>query len=108
MLTVFHSRTLPVHGLQDKNVKHNGNISMDDVIEIARIMRPRSCAKDLSGTVREMLGTAVSVGCKVDREHPGDIIQKVCVRVGAGAAPSGGSGAWGRAAARSGAVQPDA
>ncbi|XP_010497758.1 PREDICTED: 60S ribosomal protein L12-3-like, partial [Camelina sativa] len=28
-----------------KNIKHNGNISFDDVIEIARIMRPRSIAK---------------------------------------------------------------
>ncbi|OAO89436.1 hypothetical protein AXX17_ATUG00570 [Arabidopsis thaliana] len=27
-----------------KNIKHNGNISFDDVTEIARIMRPRSIA----------------------------------------------------------------
>ena len=29
-----------------KNVKHNGNISLDDVIEIAKVMKPRSIAKD--------------------------------------------------------------
>ena len=28
-----------------KNIKHNGNISLDDVIEIAKVMKPRSMAK---------------------------------------------------------------
>jgi len=49
-----------------KNIQHNGNITMDDVISIARTMRPRSGARDLSGTIREILGTAQSVGCTVD------------------------------------------
>ncbi|KAF3965844.1 hypothetical protein CMV_010001 [Castanea mollissima] len=41
-----------------KNIKHNGNISLNDVIEIAKVMKPRSMAKekDLSGTVKEILG----------------------------------------------------
>ena len=39
-----------------KNIKHNGNISLDDVIKIAKVMKPRSMAKDLSGTVNEILG----------------------------------------------------
>ncbi len=68
---------------QDKDIKHNGNLTLDEVIEVARTMRSRSCAKDLSGTVREMLGTAVSVGCTVDREDPRVIQQKVCVMWGA-------------------------
>merc|ERR1712096_490071 len=46
-----------------KNIKHSGNISLDDVIEIAKVMRPRSMAKALAGTVKEILGTCVSVGC---------------------------------------------
>lgn len=62
---------------QEKNIKHTGNISFDDVIEIARIMRPRSCAKELSGTIKEILGTAVSVGCRVDGKSPQDIIAEV-------------------------------
>ena len=37
---------------QEKNILHNGNISFDDVVEIARIMRDRSCARELKGTVR--------------------------------------------------------
>ena len=60
-----------------KNIKHNGNISFDDVVEIARIMRPRSIAKELSGTVREILGTCVSVGCTVDGKDPKDLQQEI-------------------------------
>ncbi|KAG8387679.1 hypothetical protein BUALT_Bualt02G0046400 [Buddleja alternifolia] len=60
-----------------KNIKHNGNISLDDVIEIAKIMRSRSMAKDLSGTVKEILGTCVSVGCTVDGKDPKDLQQEI-------------------------------
>ena len=65
--------------LQEKNIKHTGNITMDDIISIARVMRPRSCARDLSGVCKEILGTAQSVGCTVDRKHPRDL----CGMVGA-------------------------
>ncbi|KAJ6643585.1 60S ribosomal protein L12 [Pseudolycoriella hygida] len=60
-----------------KNIKHNGNITFDDVISIARTMRPRSMARELSGTVREILGTAQSVGCTVDGRPPHDIIDDI-------------------------------
>ncbi|XP_072962995.1 large ribosomal subunit protein uL11-like [Typha angustifolia] len=60
-----------------KNIKHNGNISLDDVIEIARVMKPRSMAKDLAGTVKEILGTCVSVGCTVDGKDPKDLQTEV-------------------------------
>ncbi len=58
---------------KEKNIKHNGNISLDDVIEIARIMRHKSLARELSGTVKEILGTAFSVGCTVDGQSPKDL-----------------------------------
>ena len=60
-----------------KNVKHDGNLSLDDVKEIARTMRHRSCAKELSGTVREILGTCHSVGCTVDGRHPHEVIEQI-------------------------------
>ncbi|PPS07149.1 hypothetical protein GOBAR_AA13482 [Gossypium barbadense] len=60
-----------------KNIKHNGNIGLDDVIEIAKVMRPRSMAKDLRGTVKEILGTCVSVGCTVDGKDPKDLQQEI-------------------------------
>ena len=36
-------------------------------------MKFKSLANDLSGTVREVLGTAFSVGCQVDGSSPKDI-----------------------------------
>lgn len=60
-----------------KNVKHNGNISLDDVIQIARTMRPRSCGANLAGTVKEILGTCVSVGCTVDQKSPRDLCAQI-------------------------------
>lgn len=67
---------------QEKNVKHTGSVTMNDIVEIARVMRPRSCAKDLAGTCKEILGTAVSVGCKVDRMDPRDVMAKVSLTAG--------------------------
>lgn len=63
--------------LQEKNIKHSGSVTMADIIEIARVMRPRSCAKDLANGCKEILGTAVSVGCKVDGKDPRDVIAAV-------------------------------
>merc|ERR1712098_410299 len=51
-----------------KNISHNGNITLDEVISIARTMRPRSGARQLSGTICEILGTCQSVGCTVNGE----------------------------------------
>jgi hypothetical protein len=36
-------------------------------------MRYKSLAKELKGTVKEILGTAFSVGCQVDGRSPKDI-----------------------------------
>jgi len=60
-----------------KNIKHDGNVVFDEIIKIAKQMRDRSMAKTLKGTVKEILGTAQSVGCKIDGQHPHDIIAKV-------------------------------
>ena len=58
-------------------MKHNGDITFDEVINIAHTMRPRSMARQLSGTVKEILGTAQSVGCTIDGQHPHDVIDAV-------------------------------
>jgi len=60
-----------------KNIKHNGNISMDDIIAAARVMRPRSMAREFSGVMKEILGTAQSVGCTVDGQDPHDLIDGI-------------------------------
>ena len=37
--------------------------------------------ENLPGTVREVLGTAQSVGCTVDGENPHDLIEQIQVKV---------------------------
>ncbi len=69
-------------------MKHTGNITMDDIISIARIMRPRSCARELSGVCKEILGTAQSVGCTVDRKFPRDLCKAVGVSHSRGVRPT--------------------
>mmetsp|Transcript_2032 Transcript_2032/g.3067 ORF Transcript_2032/g.3067 Transcript_2032/m.3067 type:complete len:165 (+) Transcript_2032:140-634(+) len=58
---------------KEKNIVHNGNLTLDQVIEIARQMRDRSMSRKLSGTVKEILGTCNSIGCTVNNESPRDI-----------------------------------
>ena len=60
-----------------KNIKHNGNITMDDIINAARVMRPRSMSREFSGCMKEILGTAQSVGCTVDGMDPHDVIDGI-------------------------------
>ena len=61
---------------RQKNIRHNENLSFDDIVFIARSMRPRSTAKNLSGTVKEILGTCESVGCTVEGRPPRDLIEE--------------------------------
>merc|ERR1712014_570167 len=60
-----------------KHIKHSGNIPFDEIVNIARIMRDRSLSKNLAGVVKEILGTAQSVGCTVDGQDPHDVIDGI-------------------------------
>ncbi|KAF8497666.1 putative 60S ribosomal protein L12 [Gautieria morchelliformis] len=62
---------------KEKNIKHSGNISLDEIISIARIMRSKSLAKSLAGVAKEILGTAQSIGCTIDGQAPHDIIDGI-------------------------------
>ena len=46
-----------IHNEINDIVKHSGNITLDQVIKVAQILRERSYANKLSGTVKEVLGT---------------------------------------------------
>ena len=61
----------------EKNIKHDGNLTLQDVIECARTMRGRSNARLFSSTVKEILGTCVSIGCTVEKQDPRDIQKKI-------------------------------
>ncbi|KAL7751544.1 hypothetical protein RI367_003008 [Sorochytrium milnesiophthora] len=62
---------------KEKNIKHSGNLTLDQIIEVARTMRSKSMARTLAGTVKEILGTAFSVGCTVDGQSPRDVTDKI-------------------------------
>jgi large subunit ribosomal protein L12e len=62
---------------KEKNIKHTKSVPLDEIIAIARIMRFKSMAKDLKGTVLEIVGTAFSTGCKIDGRSPKDISDEI-------------------------------
>jgi large subunit ribosomal protein L12e len=60
-----------------KNVTHKGNLTLDQVKQIARVLEEKSLAKSLAGTVKSVLGSCLSVGCTVDKQNPKQIIAKI-------------------------------
>ncbi|KAI4194400.1 MAG: hypothetical protein LQ346_003704 [Caloplaca aetnensis] len=62
---------------KEKNIKHSKSIPLDEIISIAKTMQFKSMSKDLAGTVKEVLGTAYSVGCQVDGRSPKDVSDDV-------------------------------
>jgi large subunit ribosomal protein L12e len=62
---------------KEKNILHNGNLTLDAVIKMAQAHRGRSRSATLAGTVKEILGTAHSVGATVDGKSPKDIQQAI-------------------------------
>lgn len=55
---------------KEKNILHDGDLTLDQVISVAQQMRPRSMAREFGGTVKEILGTARSIGCTVEGRTP--------------------------------------
>ena len=62
---------------KEKNIKHSGNVTFDEILDIARTMKSKSLSKDLAGGAKEILGTAQSIGCTVDGRPPHDIIDGI-------------------------------
>eukprot|EP00003_Mantamonas_plastica_P009277 TRINITY_DN18659_c0_g1_i1.p1 TRINITY_DN18659_c0_g1~~TRINITY_DN18659_c0_g1_i1.p1 ORF type:complete len:187 (+),score=49.88 TRINITY_DN18659_c0_g1_i1:31-561(+) len=60
-----------------KDIKHDGNLTFDQVVKVAKDMAPRSMAKHFRGTVKSILGTASSLGCTVDGKDPKVVTQEV-------------------------------
>lgn len=58
-------------------MKHNGNLKFDEIIEIAKKIKNRSFAREFKGTVKEVLGTCVSVGCTIDGKSPKEVQQAI-------------------------------
>lgn len=64
----------PRNGKKKKKIKHNGNTTFEETDNIAQQMWPRSFARELCGAIKEILGSAQSVGCYVDGCHTRDDI----------------------------------
>ena len=58
---------------QEKNRVHDGKLTVDQVVGIAKEIRHRSMSATLEGTVLEVLGTCVSIGCSIDGKSPKDV-----------------------------------
>ena len=63
----------------EKNVKHTGDITFAQVCEIAKELEKagKSMSKTLNGTTMQVLGTAKSIGCTVDKQDPKAIQAKI-------------------------------
>jgi large subunit ribosomal protein L12e len=48
-----------------KNIKHDGNLKLEYIIKIAKILRERSLSTNIKGCIREIVGTARSIGCSI-------------------------------------------
>jgi len=62
---------------KEKNIKHHGNLTLDTIIDIARKQRTKSLARELKGTVLEVLGTCKSIGCSIDGSSASDMSMKI-------------------------------
>lgn len=56
---------------------HDGDLTYDQVYEIAKIMRGRSMSRRMAGTVKEILGTCFSVGCTVNGLPPCEVQKQI-------------------------------
>merc|ERR1712007_92694 len=60
-----------------KNIKHSGNLTKAQFLDVCRQMRAKSLSKEFKGTVKEVLGTCNAVGCTVDGSKPLKLQQAV-------------------------------
>jgi len=68
----------PLDAKQSGNTRrHEGNLPFSEIVEVAKAVRARSLSKTMNGTVREVLGSAVSIGCTVEGQDPREIQKQV-------------------------------
>lgn len=64
-------------GSSNPNREFAGNLKMEQVIKIARLKKEKSLSYSLKGVVKEVLGTCVSMGIKVEGKNPKDVIREI-------------------------------
>uniref|UniRef100_A0A8C2MLG2 60S ribosomal protein L12 n=1 Tax=Cricetulus griseus TaxID=10029 RepID=A0A8C2MLG2_CRIGR len=58
---------------KQKNIKHSGNTTFDEIVSIARQIRHRSLARELSGTIKEILCAAMWMAATLNDDIIDDI-----------------------------------
>jgi len=64
-------------GSSTSGKQYVGNLTMEQVIKIARMKREQSLSYTLKGVVKEVLGTCVSMGITVDGKNPKQVIREI-------------------------------
>lgn len=59
------------------NTEKVGNLTMEQVVRIAKVKRPQLLASSLKSAVKEMLGTCVSMGVTVEGKDPREVQQEI-------------------------------
>ena len=54
-----------------------GNLSFDQIIKIAKIKQPELLARNLRKSVKEVLGSCVSIGVTVDEKDPREVQKEI-------------------------------
>ena len=64
-------------GSGNPNTEKVGNLTMDQLIHIAKLKRAQLFSKNLKGAVKEILGSCGSVGITVNEKEPKDLQREV-------------------------------
>ena len=56
---------------------HNGSLTLDALFRILNEVKERSRSKTLRGTLKEVLGTCLAVGCFIEGKHPKEVTAAV-------------------------------
>ena len=64
-------------GSATPNTQKVGDLTLEQVVRIAKVKRPQLLASTLKGATKEMLGTCVSMGVTVEGKDPRDVQKEI-------------------------------
>lgn len=64
-------------GSGEAGSKFVGNITMEDVINIAKMKMPQLLSKTLKAAVKQVVGTCVSMGVSIDGKDPREVMREI-------------------------------
>ena len=59
------------------NTAKVGNLTMEQIVRIAKIKRPELLARTLTGAAKEILGTCVSIGATAEGKDPREVQKEI-------------------------------